>query len=62
MVVHRLQRWTENIFTAPLRLMVSCKLTITIQHFLFLKHYGQPGLTLIIYVGKSVLCCTSYGC
>ncbi len=33
MVVHRLQRWTENKFTASLRLMLRCKRSITIQHF-----------------------------
>jgi hypothetical protein len=36
MIVHRLQRWTENIFPASLRLMVSRRLTTAIQHlFIF---------------------------
>ena len=31
-------------FTVLLRQMVGCKLATTIQHFLFLEHYGQRGL------------------
>lgn len=36
MIVHRLQRWTESIFPDLLRLMLSCKRSISIQQFYFL--------------------------